>query len=132
MKCMMPILRDGILKMGRAASMFSMFHHLDTPRAKDLQRFQSNCDIIISVRSQEITKHVPLSDIFVASGNVSIQVPVPRFAFDRIVQTSSNDGGLVWFDSSWANHAVEGVAALLMTQTCPVLPMHLRKRTRSL
>ena len=98
----------GVLKMDRAACMFSMLHHLDTRRAKDLQRFQSTCDIIVSVRSQELTKHVSLSDILVASGNVSIQVPVPRFAFDRIVQTSSSDGGLVWFDSSWANHAVEG------------------------
>ena len=56
----------------------------------------------------------PLSDMFVASGNVSVRVPVPRFTFDRIVQPKSNDGaggGLVWFDAAWSNVTVEGIVA---------------------
>ena len=72
LRCLLPILRDGILKMNRAASMFSMFHHLDTQRAQGLQRCDSNYDLIISIRSQEITKYVSLNDMFVASGNISV------------------------------------------------------------
>ena len=63
LRCRLPILRDGVLKMSRAASMFSMFHHMDTPRAKNLQRFGSDYEIIISIRSQESTKYVSLSDM---------------------------------------------------------------------
>ena len=110
LKCLMPILRDGILPMGRAASMFSMFHHQDTQRSRNLQRFNSEHEIIISIRSEEITKFVPLTDMFVASGNISVQVPVPRFAFDRIVEPG-RDGGLVLFDSSWADETVEGTVS---------------------
>ena len=61
---LMPILRDGVLKMGRAASMWSMYRHLDTLRAKGMQRFDSQYDIIISLRTEGITKFVPLKDMF--------------------------------------------------------------------
>ena len=101
------ILREGIKPMGRAASMYSMFHHMDTNRARGLQRCGSNeCNIIISIRTDVIIQHVALSDMFVAGGNVSIQVPVPRAAFDRVVQPTnkedSTEGGIVLFDASWA------------------------------
>ena len=114
------ILRDGILKMGRAASMFSMFHHLDPRRSRGLQRFGSAYDIIISIRSTVITDYLDLDDMFVASGLVSIQKSVPRFAFDRIVQPNSagsgagrtsTEDGIVWFDAAWATRSVEGVLA---------------------
>ena len=37
-------------------------------------------------------------------------IPVPRLSFDRIVQPGK-DGGLVLFDSSWANETVEGTVS---------------------
>ena len=79
--------------MDRAASMCSMFYHIGKRRSQGLQRVGSNWDIIISIRTSEITQYVSLDDMFVDSGNVSIQVPVPRYAFDRLVQPGSAESG---------------------------------------
>ena len=78
-----------------------------------MQRFDSVYEIIVCVRSQNVTQHVSLSDIFVASGNVSIRAPVVRYTFDRIVQPDGNhtDEGTVWFDAWWAKHTVEGTVS---------------------
>ena len=51
---------------------------------------------------------------------VSIQKPVPRYAFDRIIEPRSagsgagmptTDVGIVWFDAAWATRSVEGILA---------------------
>ena len=78
-----------------------------------MQRFDSVYEIVICIRSQKVTQHVSLSDIFVASGNVSISTPVVRYTFDRIVQPDGNhtDEGTVWFDVWWAKYTVEGTVS---------------------
>ena len=55
-------------------------------------------------------KHVSIDDIYVDQGIVSIQVAVPRTAFDRVVIPSLSDEGIgaVVYARCWAEHPVEG------------------------
>ena len=63
------ILREGIKPMGRAASMYSMFHHMDTNRARGLQRCGSNeCNIITSIRTTAALRRVPGQGLFGKTG----------------------------------------------------------------
>eukprot|EP00974_Lingulodinium_polyedra_P071615 6927936-Lingulodinium_polyedra.AAC.1 len=54
---LVPILRDGILPMGRAASMYSLFYHMDEAgRNVGMQRFKSDewdCVVVIDVELLE-------------------------------------------------------------------------------
>ena len=50
------ILKDGVCRMTRAASMYSMFSHLDKKRNFGMQRFDSKYEIIISIKSRVLTQ----------------------------------------------------------------------------
>ena len=99
--------------MQRAASMCSMFFHLDTTdRAAGMQRWDADrFEAIICIKTDELLKHVSIDDIFVDQGNVSIRVPVPRRAFDRIVlpaARSEEGSGVVLYDWCWAECPIGG------------------------
>eukprot|EP00974_Lingulodinium_polyedra_P048689 4675953-Lingulodinium_polyedra.AAC.1 len=74
--------------MGRAASMYSLFYHVDEGgRHVGMQRFKSNeWDCVIVIDVDLLVKNVEMEHVFInPTGTVSISVPVARQTFDRIV-----------------------------------------------
>ena len=73
--------------MGRAGSMYSVFHHLDPHgRCRSMQRYKSESwSVIMSLDVDRVMNSISPEDIFInPTGTVTIAVPVTRDLFEQV------------------------------------------------